>query len=212
MSLSGQIFNFAVNLIGSSGYAGIFLLMTAEGATLPIPSEVVLPFAGYLVFKGTLNFWIVVLVATIGAIVGALIDYGIGYYLGRAAILRYGKYVRLNEKHLKTSETWFSKHGEIAVLFSKFVPILRTLISFPAGIAEMNVWKFVLFTAIGAFIWNTVLTYAGLVTGQNSGAIISALTNDFTLVEILVVIGLVVALVFWLTRKQPSKEKSIQQT
>jgi membrane protein DedA with SNARE-associated domain len=212
MSLSGQIFNFAVNLIGSSGYAGIFLLMTAEGATLPIPSEVVLPFAGYLVFKGTLNFWIVVLVATIGAIVGALIDYGIGYYLGRAAILRYGKYVRLNEKHLKTSETWFSKHGEIAVLFSKFVPLLRTLISFPAGIAEMKVWKFVLFTAIGAFIWNTGLTYAGLVTGQNSGAIISALSNDFTLVEILVVIGLVLALVFWLTRKQPSKEKSIQQT
>jgi membrane protein DedA with SNARE-associated domain len=211
MSLSGQIFNFAVNLIGSSGYAGIFLLMTAEGATLPIPSEVVLPFAGYLVFKGTLNFWIIVFVATIGAIVGGLIDYGIGFYLGRAAILRYGRYVRLNEKHLMTTEVWFSKHGEIAVLFSKFVPLVRTLISFPAGIAEMKVWKFILFTAIGGAIWNAALTYAGFVAGQNSNAIISALSTDFTLVEILVVIGLILALVFWLTRKQSPKEKSSQQ-
>ena len=118
LSISGQIFTFVVNLVGSSGYAGIFALMVLEGATFPIPSEVILPFAGYLVFQGKLVFWIVVIVATLGAIIGTLIDYSIGYYLGRTAILRYGKYIRLNERHLLTSEHWFSRHGNITVFLS----------------------------------------------------------------------------------------------
>ena len=198
-----------INLIGSSGYAGIFLLMAAEGATLPIPSEVVLPFAGFLVFKGQLDYWVVVFAATLGAIIGTLIDYAIGFYLGRAAILRYGRYVRLNEKHLITSERWFAKYGEIAVLLAKFVPLVRTLISFPAGIAEMKIWKFVVFSAIGAAFWNAMLVYLGIIAGQNSSAIISALQRDFTYIEILVVIGLVVVIYFLLIRK-PSVDKALK--
>lgn len=112
--------------------------MVLEGATFPIPSEVVLPFAGYLVFQGQFNYWLVVAVATAGGIAGTLIDYSIGYYLGRAAILRYGRYVWLNENHLKTSEKWFAKYGNVTVLLTKFVPLIRTLIGFPAGISEMN--------------------------------------------------------------------------
>lgn len=182
--------------------------MMAEGATLPIPSEVVLPFAGFLVFKGQLDFWVVVLVATLGAIIGALIDYAIGFYLGRAAVLRYGRYVRLNEKHLMTSERWFAKYGELAVLLAKFVPLVRTLISFPAGLAEMKMWKFVLFSAIGATLWNAMLVYTGIIAGQNSSVIISALQRDFTYVEILVVIGLVL-FVYLLLRRKPGADEPL---
>jgi membrane protein DedA with SNARE-associated domain len=202
LSLSGQIFNFAINLIGSSGYAGVFALMLAEGATLPIPSEVVLPFAGYLVFQGKLNFWLVVIVATAGGLFGTFIDYSIGYYLGRAAVLRYGKYIRLNENHLKTSEKWFEKHGSITVLFTKFVPLVRTLIAFPAGIAEMKVTKFAIYSAVGILSWNITLVYVGVLAGQNSSTIISTLSNAFNLIEVLVGITIVLILVILLRRKQ----------
>jgi membrane protein DedA with SNARE-associated domain len=204
MSISSQIFNFVVNLIGSSGYLGIFLLMVLEGATFPVPSEVILPFAGYLVFQGKLVIWIVILVATVGAIIGTLIDYSIGYYLGRAAILRYGKYIRLNEKHLVTSERWFVRHGNVAVFLCQFVPLIRTLVAFPAGISEMKTWKFVLYAGVGTLIWNTVLVYVGVLAGKNSSAIISALSNAFNLIEVLVVIGLILALIIALRRRSRS--------
>lgn len=205
MSLSAQIFNFVVNLISSSGYAGIFALMTAEGATLPIPSEVVLPFAGYLVFEGQLNFWIVVLVATVGSLIGAFIDYYIGFYLGRAAVLRYGGYIRLNEGHLKITEKWFAKYGEVTVLFAKFVPLVRTLVSFPAGAAEMKAWKFALFSAIGSVVWNVILVYVGVLAGQNATKIISTLSGPYTITEIVVVVLIIVGIIIFLRRK-PSKQ------
>lgn len=206
MSLSAQIFDFVVNLISSSGYAGILALMTAEGATLPVPSEVILPFAGYLVFKGQLNFWIVVSVATVGSLIGAFVDYYIGYYLGRAAVLRYGRYIRLNEGHLKTVEKWFAKYGEVTVLFSKFVPLVRTLVSFPAGFAEMKVWRFALFSVIGSAIWNVVLVYVGEVAGQNANNIISTLSGPYTDTEIVVVLLIIVGIIVFLRRKPSPKQ------
>lgn len=201
------MFNFVVNLIGSFGYTGIFVLMVLEGATLPVPSEVILPFAGYLVYQGKLDFWFVVLVATVGAIIGTLIDYSIGYYLGRAAILRYGRYIHLNENHLKTSERWFARHGDITVFLCQFVPLIRTLVAFPAGISEMRLWRYVLYAGVGTTIWNSVLVYLGVLAGKNSSAIISSLSNAFNLIEILVVIVLVAAFILWLRRK-PSRESS----
>jgi len=182
--------------------------MVLEGATFPVPSEVILPFAGYLVFQGQLNYWLVVVVATLGGIIGALIDYSIGFYLGRAAILRYGRYIRLNERHLKTSERWFAKHGNITVFLSKFVPLMRTLIGFPAGISEMKIWKFVLYSGVGIFVWNAILVYVGFLAGQNSSKIIAALSSAFTLVEVLVAILLVVGLLFWLRRRPITQGKN----
>lgn len=194
-----------------SGYLGIFALMVMESATLPVPSEVVLPLAGYLVFSGQMDFWVALVVASVGSLVGTMIDYSIGYYLGRPVILRYGKYFRLNEKHLVTSERWFDKYGEIAVLLARFVPLIRTLIAFPAGIAEMKVWKFIVFSAVGIFIWDGVLIYLGVLAGKNSSQIISALSNAFTVTEIVVVIGLIAAGVFWFSRRRRTlpKEKAL---
>lgn len=202
MTLTSQIFNFVVHMLNSSGYLGIFALMTAEGATLPIPSEVVLPFAGYLIFEGQLNFWIVMIIATIGSLIGAFIDYFIGYYLGRAAVLRYGRYVRLNEGHLKTAEKWFAKYGDVTVLFAKFVPLVRTLVSFPAGIAEMKVWRFAVFSAIGSIIWNAVLIYVGVLAGQNATKIISTLSGPYTATEVAVIILIIITIAFYFRKSR----------
>lgn len=201
MSLSSQIFNLAVSVVDKFGYVGIFALMVMESATLPIPSEVVLPLAGYLVFSGQINFWLALVVASIGSIMGTLIDYYIGYYLGRPVILHYGKYFRLSEQHLTTSEKWFNKFGEVTVFLARFVPLVRTLIAFPAGIAEMKLWKFVAFSAAGIFIWDGALIYIGYLAGQNSSKIISALSNAFTITEILVVIAVILLIVMFVRRQ-----------
>ncbi len=158
--------------------------MVLESATLPIPSEVVLPLAGYLVYQGHIEFWLAVIVASAGSIVGTLIDFGLGYYLGRPAILRYGKAVRLNEKHLQISEKWFAKYGPITVLLARFVPLIRTLVAFPAGIAKMGTVKFIVYSFVGIFVWDALLIYLGEQVGANYTAIVDNLHNYFTPIEI----------------------------
>src|SRR5438309_5604514 len=111
--------------------------MVMESATLPVPSEVVLPLGGYLVSQGRLEFWSTVAVATVGSLVGTMVDYGIGYYLGRPAVLRYGRIVRLSEKRLEMTEWWFSTHGQSVVLLARFVLLLRMLIASSAAVVEM---------------------------------------------------------------------------
>jgi membrane protein DedA with SNARE-associated domain len=180
--------------------------MVAESATLPVPSELVLPLAGYLVFLGKFNFEVAVIVASIGSLVGTLIDYSIGFYLGRAVVLRYGRYVRLHESNLVKTEKWFAKYGEIIVLLARFVPLVRTVIAFPAGIAEMKLWKFILFSIVGIVVWDAILIYIGFYVGANYNQIISSLTSVFTYVEIAaVVIGILV--IVWLLRRKPAKKE-----
>jgi len=207
MSISSEIFNFVINLVGKSGYTGVFVLMALANSMIPIPSEVILPVAGYLVFLGQLNFWAVLVVSSIASLIGTLVDYWIGLYLGRAAILRYGRYVKLNENHLKTTEKWFIKYGEITVLLMKFVPLIRVLVAFPAGIAEMKLWKFVLFSIIGILVYGAVLIYLGEFLGRNYIRIVSTLSNAFLAIEILAVIATITALFLWFRRKTPQKER-----
>lgn len=196
------MFNFALNLMDQAGYAGIFILMVLESATLPVPSEVVLPLAGVLVAQGHLDFWLAVAVASVGSLVGTMIDFAIGYYLGRAVVLRYGRYVRLSEKHLKMSEQWFAKYGSVAVLFARFVPLIRTVVAFPAGIAEMSIPKFLAFSAVGIVAWDAILIYIGDVAGQNSTQIIDELHSIFTYLEIAAVVIAVLAVAFYIRRQR----------
>jgi membrane protein DedA with SNARE-associated domain len=153
--------------------------MVMESATLPIPSEVVLPLGGYLVFQQKLDFWLTVAVATIGSLVGTMVDFGIGYYLGRPAVLRYGRIVRFSEKRLETTEKWFARHGNSVVLLARFVPLLRTLIAFPAGIVRMDVKRFLVYSAVGILVWDVALVYLGVLAGQNSTAIANTLQAYF---------------------------------
>jgi membrane protein DedA with SNARE-associated domain len=196
-----------ISLVEKSGYAGVFVLMALANSLIPIPSEVILPVAGYLVFLGQLNFWVVLIVSSIASLIGTLVDYWIGLYLGRAAILRFGRYVRLNENHLKTSEKWFAKYGEITVLLMKFVPLVRVLVAFPAGFAEMKLWKFILFSTIGIFVYGAILIYVGEFFGANYTSIVSSLSNAFLVIEILAVIVAAIVLFLWFRRKAPQKEE-----
>ena len=202
-SISGTIYDFAINLMQSSGYLGVFVLMAMESATLPVPSEVVLPFAGYyLVYLDHFDFWLVVIVASAGSLLGTLVDYTIGYYFGRAAVIRYGRIIRLNEGHLKTAESWFGRHGSKIVLFSRFVPLMRTLIAFPAGIAEMKVAKFVVFSLVGIFAWDAILVYVGLLAGQNYASVIASLQTYYEFAGIMALAVTVLVLVFFWKRRR----------
>ncbi|TMI12019.1 DedA family protein [Candidatus Bathyarchaeota archaeon] len=205
MSLNDTIFTIAVSLLSQWGYTGVFLLMTLEGATLPVPSEIVLPVTGFLVYNHTLDFWPAVAVASLGGLLGTVIDFSIGYYLGRPTVLRYGRKIRLNERHLMIVEGWFAKHGSAAVLFARFVPLLRTLIAFPAGVAKMRVSKFLAFSAIGIVIWDIVLIYLGVLAGQNYSSIVNGLDATLPLIGYAALAGVVLALVF-LTRRKREKE------
>ena len=214
MSLASTLFNFVTGILQSTGYAGIFGLMLLESATLPIPSEVVLPWAGYLVYTGTFNFTFALIAASIGSLAGTLIDYEIGYYLGRPAIVRYGKYAHLSEKHLVMSENWFKKFGSVAVLLARFVPLVRTVVAFPAGMAEMKLWKFIAYSIVGIVIWDAALIYLGYLVGPSVQSIINSLSSDFTIIEVLAVVAGIVLLYFLIkrsnraTREEDAKPKA----
>jgi len=205
LSLNDTIVTIALNLLSQWGYIGVFLLMTLEGATLPVPSEIVLPLTGYLVYQGRLEFWTAVAAATLGSLAGTIVDFGIGYYLGRPAVLRFGRKIRLKEHHLVRAEGWFAKYGSAAVLFARFVPLLRTVIAFPAGIAKMKIGKFLAYSTVGIVIWDIVLIYLGYLAGQNASSIIGTLDAVFPLIGYAAIGGLILGLLFF-SRKTRRKE------
>ncbi|WP_027415881.1 DedA family protein [Aneurinibacillus terranovensis] len=159
--------SFVTHIISSFGNIGIFLSMALESACIPLPSEVILLFGGFLAARGTLTFWGVVSAGVLGNVVGSVLIYWIGSYVGRAFLEKYGKYVLLNVGHLAKAESWFARYGEWAVFFGRILPVIRTFISLPAGVARMNFSKFLMFTLFGCIPWNIALTYFGLKLGQN---------------------------------------------
>ena len=162
------------------GYLSLFTLMALESASLPVPSEVVLPFAGYLVSVGTLNFWVVILVSTLASLVGALVDYYLAIWLGRPFVVALLRAFKLHKDTLDRAEAWFARSGQWTVFAARFVPLLRTVISLPAGLFEMNIWRFVAMTVVGCFAWSVVLVYAGFLAGS---AATSAFASSPTVIE-----------------------------
>lgn len=191
MSILHHLGDVAINWINSIGYWGILLGMLLESACIPIPSEVIMPFGGYLVSTGHLNIIGVILVGTLGNILGSLIAYAVGYWGGKRFINRFGKYVFLSKKHMDSAERWFDKRGEITVFISRILPAIRTFISLPAGIARMNLSKFLIYTAIGSLIWSVILTYVGYVLGKNWENIQNYLHPIAYVVAVIVVVILV---------------------
>lgn len=161
------IIEFITRLISSWGYLGIFVTMTLESALIPIPSEVVLPFAGFLAYMGEMNIWLIVLVSSLANVTGSIIAYEVGKYLGRGFIERYGKYVLLNMGHLQLIEGWFNKYGSLTVLFSRMLPLVRTVNALPAGIGKMNFPKFCIYTFVGSIPWNLALVLVGYKLKEN---------------------------------------------
>jgi len=165
-SILAIISGFILATISKLGYFGVGLLMAIESANIPLPSEIIMPFSGYLVFAGRLNLWFVGLVGAFGCLAGSILSYYIGLYGGRPLIEKYGKYILISHHDLDLADRWFKKYGEVTVFFSRLLPIVRTYISFPAGIARMNFGKFCLYTFLGSFPWTLGLAYFGLRLGE----------------------------------------------
>jgi len=191
-----QLTGLIIHFIQSTGYFGIYMLMTLESALIPIPSEVTMPFAGFLVAQGKLNFWLVVLMGAFGNLTGSLIAYGIGFYLEEHIIIRfinkYGKFVLLTVHEYERSVSWLKKYGDYVAFFSRMLPAVRTFISLPAGLSEMNIWKFSFYTFVGSFIWSLLLTYVGVYFGKE-WSVLEPLYRKF---EILI-FAVFLAGVFW---------------
>jgi len=189
--------NWITNYISQIGYPAIFILMALESALVPIPSEVTMPFAGFLVGRGLLNFWLVVLVGGFANLIGSLMAYALGYWgqerFARRLIKKYGKYFLITYDEVERAERWFGNHGEIIAFGSRLMPVVRTFISLPAGFSQMNVIKFSFYTLAGALVWSAVLTYFGLLLGENW----SALEVYFRKFDILIVtVGMAVILLY----------------
>lgn len=166
------LINWLLATILKLGYPGIFLLMAMESSVIPLPSELVMPPAGYWAAEGKMNIVVAILCGTAGSLAGAYINYFAARYLGRPLLLKYGKYVWITEEKFAKVETFFHKHGEISTFIGRLLPVVRHLISLPAGLAGMHHWKFALYTLLGAGLWCTVLTLIGYVIGENQELII----------------------------------------
>ena len=162
-AVSGSILSSATlnNFMTSYGYASVFALMALESASLPVPSEVVLPLAGFFVAQGTMNFWVVIAVSTVASLFGALVDYFLAKWLGRPFVAGLLGLFKLHKDLLDRAEAWFDRSAQWTVFVARFVPGLRTAISLPAGLFEMDFAPFVYLTVLGCFLWSVVLVYAG---------------------------------------------------
>jgi membrane protein DedA with SNARE-associated domain len=195
---------FLTNLYDAVGYLGVAVAMAIESAMIPMPSEIILPLAGFQVSNSAAieplthapwNFWLVVIFATIGNTVGSLIGYAIGAWGGRPFLERWGKYLLIRQHEIELAEHFFTKYGAATAFFSRLLPVVRTFISFPAGVARMDLRQFIIYSTAGAFIWSAVLVYAGVLLGDNWAAIRTTL-EPFDLL-IAVVAFLLIGLFIW---------------
>jgi membrane protein DedA with SNARE-associated domain len=159
--------HIVTDYLGAYGYPAVFVLMVLESACIPIPSEVTMVFGGFLVSRGDLDFFWVAMIGTIANVVGSWIAYAVGAWGGRPLIERWGRYVFLRKHELDQAHEWFERRGEMAVFVSRLLPVIRTFISLPAGVARMPFGKFTLYTFLGCLPWTFALTWAGLVLGEN---------------------------------------------
>jgi membrane protein DedA with SNARE-associated domain len=193
------------------GYSGIIALMALESSILPVPSELVMPPAGYWAAKGQMSFPIALLCGVIGSIIGALANYYGAQLIGRPLIQRYGRYVLLSEKNLLRSERFFAEHGEISTLIGRLFPVIRHLISIPAGLHRMPLPKFILYTGVGAAVWCTILTYIGYFLGRHEGVLRNAEIHRYTTWALLALIplSLIMILIYVMRRRRRRTESPV---
>jgi membrane protein DedA with SNARE-associated domain len=189
---------FTVGTIGQFGYAGIMVLMAIESACIPLPSEIIMPFAGYLVYLGEMNIWVAALFGAIGCNLGSEGAYWLGALGGRPAIDKYSKYLFISKKEINMAERWFNKHGELTVLASRMLPVIRTFIAFPAGVAKMNRTKFHIYTFIGSYPWCLLLTWAGYKAGKAWDDKNSVLRQVIHKADVVIIVVLLIGIVWFI--------------
>jgi membrane protein DedA with SNARE-associated domain len=193
--------NWLVDTIGSMGYPGIMALMFVESTFIPLPSELVVPPAGYLISQDQMSWAGVLVSGTVGSLLGALFNYAIAVYLGRPFILKYGKYFGITEKHFLKGENFFLRHGNISTFIGRLILGVRHYISFPAGLCRMDLGKFCLYTTFGAGLWVVVLAYIGYFVGNNKERIMEV-SRQWSLYIIIGCALLILVYIFWHKRKQ----------
>ncbi len=203
---SGSLFSMdLVTSVLNLGYLGLFILMALESASLPIPSEVVLPFAGYLVYVGKMNLWLAIADGTVALLAGALFDYYLALKLGRPVVYRLMGRVGVSSKHLDNGERWIDSKGASSVFIARFIPGIRSVISIPAGLLRMKLKTFVALTALGSFLWSLVLIYIGYSAGplwQSALGSVSMLADQAALV---IIAGVSVLYVIYYLRPSGSR-------
>lgn len=195
-----EAINWLLVTVLKLGYPGVFLLMAMESSVIPIPSELVMPPAGYWAAAGKMNMVAAILCGTLGSLVGAYANYFVARYLGRPLLLKYGKYVWITEEKFVKVETFFRSHGEISTFIGRLLPVVRHLISLPAGLAGMHHLKFSLYTLAGAGIWCTVLTLIGYVIGENQDLIMRY--SHQAVIAVIVFSVLLVTVYVWRHRRR----------
>lgn len=200
-----------INLMNQFGYIGIFLLIAIENIFPPIPSEVILTFGGYMTTYSNLNVPLVILSATLGSLLGAIVLYAIGKILNKERLMKIvsgkvGKILHLKKEDIESADKWFDTKGEKCVFFCRFIPIVRSLISIPAGMSEMNIPKFLIYTTIGSLIWNSILVVVGSIVGENWENIVNIFDTYSTITLILLII-IFILFVVWFYKKRAKKQQ-----
>lgn len=190
--------HYIIQLIERTSYFGVFVLMALESALIPIPSEITMPFSGFLASQGKLSIWLVILTGTIANLFGSYVAYYIGYFIEETVLLtiirKYGKFILISEHEYNRASTWFTKYGDKIIFISRLLPAVRTVISLPAGVFRMDIKKFTIYTVFGCLIWSAFLTYLGYILGENW----VILENYFRKFEILIVLILILGIFVYL--------------
>ncbi len=195
-----NLIHWLIEAIGNLGYPGIFLLMAMESSVIPIPSELVMPPAGYLIHQGRMSWLPAILAGSLGSLAGAYANYFVSQFLGRPLILKYGRYVLIPPEKFQRVEQFFLRHGEISTFIGRLLPVIRHLISIPAGVAGMNHLRFSIYTLLGATIWCSILTWIGYAIGQNQ-ELVMEWSHRALLWVILASCGLIACYIFWHRRR-----------
>ena len=191
------IVDVATEFIGSAGAAAVFVLMTLESACIPVPSEAIMLFAGFSVSKGELTMFEIIAAGVLGNLLGSWIAYAVGYF-GRLDLLEKNKLIHINQKHLKWADQWFARYGTWAVFFSRMLPIVRTFISLPAGVAKMPFWRFTILTLLGSIPWVTALAFLGKGVGSNW----EEWRHNLGYLDYVVAAAIVAGIVYWFVRRR----------
>jgi membrane protein DedA with SNARE-associated domain len=197
-----DLINWLLNTLNAMGYPGIFALMAMESSIIPLPSELVMPPAGYLAHQGQMNIWIAILIGTLGSLVGSYANYFAAHWLGRPLVLKYGKYVWITEETFAKVEKFFLNHGEISIFIGRLLPVIRHLISIPAGIAEMNHLRFSFYTLIGAGMWCTILAWIGYFIGKEQALIMKY--SHQAVIGVIIFSAVLIAFYIWRQKKAKS--------
>ena len=194
---------FVKNIVLEIGYPGLFLLIALESTLVPIPSELVMPFAGYLAAKGTFSLWAVLVINSVGALVGSGACYAIGRFGGKPLLLRYGKWFLIRRHDIEKTEKFFAEHGKATILIARFVPVIRHIISLPAGLARMKLVPFFVQTFIGSTIWGSFLILLGYELGSRWDSVANKIKKFDLVIGVLIVVAVVgLAVRFYIRRRR----------